>query len=154
MVVSTSEDRPVPRVRKIDSISSKKITAGAERSVNDRGHFFALAARVMRQVICDYARERMAQKRGAGERGIPLEEIEVAEVKQAMQLIELRSGREGHPSYRAVAHAMWDEIDKVHPAVARIASATAEAPVTVTRANSPTVRSSRPTTSRISGSST
>ena len=43
----------------------------------------------MRQVICDYARERMAQKRGAGERGIPLEEIEVAEVKQAMQLIEL-----------------------------------------------------------------
>jgi thymidylate synthase ThyX len=35
-----------------------------------------------------------------------------------MQLIELRSGREGHPSYRAVAHAMWDEIDKIHPAVA------------------------------------
>lgn len=63
--------------------------AGAERSVNDRGHFFALAARVMRQVICDYARERMAQKRGAGERGIPLEDVEVAEVKQAMQLIEL-----------------------------------------------------------------
>jgi RNA polymerase sigma factor (TIGR02999 family) len=63
--------------------------AGAEKNVNDRGHFFALAARVMRQVICDYARERMAQKRGGGERGIPLEEIEVAEVRQAMQLIEL-----------------------------------------------------------------
>lgn len=63
--------------------------AGADKSVNDRGHFFALASRVMRQVICDYARERMAQKRGAGERGIPLEEIEVAESRQAMQLIEL-----------------------------------------------------------------
>jgi hypothetical protein len=38
--------------------------------------------------------------------------------REAMQLIELRSGREGHPSYRAVAHAMWDEINKIHPAVA------------------------------------
>ncbi|MGH2906112.1 MAG: FAD-dependent thymidylate synthase [Solirubrobacterales bacterium] len=38
--------------------------------------------------------------------------------REAMQLIELRSGREGHPSYRAVAHAMWDAIDQVHPAVA------------------------------------
>ena len=72
----------------------------------------------MRQVICDYARERMAQKRGAGERGIPLEEIEVAEVKQAMQLIELRSGHEGHPTYRAVAQAMHDRIASVHPSVA------------------------------------
>lgn len=39
--------------------------------------------------------------------------------REAMQLIELRSGREGHPSYRAVAHAMWDQINAVTPAVAR-----------------------------------
>lgn len=38
--------------------------------------------------------------------------------REAMQLIELRSGREGHPSYRAVAHAMWEQIREVHPAVA------------------------------------
>lgn len=38
--------------------------------------------------------------------------------REAMQLIELRSGREGHPAYRAVAHAMWDAINEVHPAVA------------------------------------
>jgi hypothetical protein len=35
-----------------------------------------------------------------------------------MQLIELRSGREGHPSYRAVAHEMQAQIAAVHPAVA------------------------------------
>ena len=29
-----------------------------------------------------------------------------------------RSGHEGHPSYRAVAHAMHDQIAAVHPAVA------------------------------------
>jgi thymidylate synthase ThyX len=39
--------------------------------------------------------------------------------REAMQLIELRSGREGHPSYRAVAHAMWDQINAVTPAVAK-----------------------------------
>jgi thymidylate synthase ThyX len=38
--------------------------------------------------------------------------------REAMQLIELRSGREGHPSYRAVAHAMHEQIAAVHPAVA------------------------------------
>jgi thymidylate synthase ThyX len=38
--------------------------------------------------------------------------------REAMQLIELRSGREGHPSYRAVAHAMHEQIARVHPFVA------------------------------------
>jgi thymidylate synthase ThyX len=37
--------------------------------------------------------------------------------REAMQLIELRSGREGHPSYRAVAHEMHTQISAVHPAV-------------------------------------
>jgi thymidylate synthase ThyX len=37
--------------------------------------------------------------------------------REAMQLIELRSGREGHPSYRAVAHEMHRQISAVHPAV-------------------------------------
>ncbi len=38
--------------------------------------------------------------------------------REAMQLIELRSGREGHPSYRAVAHEMHAQIAAMHPAVA------------------------------------
>ncbi|UGS34177.1 FAD-dependent thymidylate synthase [Capillimicrobium parvum] len=38
--------------------------------------------------------------------------------REAMQLIELRSGREGHPSYRAVAHEMHRQIGLVHPEVA------------------------------------
>ncbi len=37
--------------------------------------------------------------------------------REAMQLIELRSGREGHPSYRAVAHEMHALIASRHPAV-------------------------------------
>jgi hypothetical protein len=38
--------------------------------------------------------------------------------REAMHLIELRSGREGHPGYRAVAHEMHAQIAAVHPAVA------------------------------------
>ena len=38
--------------------------------------------------------------------------------REAMHLIELRSGVEGHPSYRAVAHQMHALIGEHHPAVA------------------------------------
>ncbi len=38
--------------------------------------------------------------------------------REAMHLIELRSGREGHPTYRAVAQAMYERIAAVHPAIA------------------------------------
>ncbi len=39
--------------------------------------------------------------------------------REAMHLVELRSGREGHPTYRAVAHEMHRQICAVHPAVGR-----------------------------------
>jgi hypothetical protein len=38
--------------------------------------------------------------------------------REAMQLIELRSGNQGHPSYRAVAQEMHRLIAEVHPVVA------------------------------------
>jgi RNA polymerase sigma factor (TIGR02999 family) len=41
-----------------------KLTGGALAALNDRQHFFNLAARAMRQTVIDYARERLAQKRG------------------------------------------------------------------------------------------
>jgi hypothetical protein len=38
--------------------------------------------------------------------------------REAMHLVELRSGHEGHPGYRAVAHELHAQIAAVHPAVA------------------------------------
>src|SRR5215210_1487191 len=38
--------------------------------------------------------------------------------REAMHLIELRAGREGHPSYRAVARELHAQIARVHPTVA------------------------------------
>jgi thymidylate synthase ThyX len=40
------------------------------------------------------------------------------DAREAMHLVELRSGREGHPSYRAVAHELRRAIAEVHPSVA------------------------------------
>jgi len=43
-----------------------RLSDGASVGVNDQQHLRALAARVMRQLIVDYIRQRMAMKRGAG----------------------------------------------------------------------------------------
>ena len=43
--------------------------------VRDRGHFLALSARVMRQIVVDHIRRRNATKRGSGDRGLPLVEF-------------------------------------------------------------------------------
>ncbi|HVT33693.1 MAG TPA: ECF-type sigma factor [Rhodanobacteraceae bacterium] len=40
----------------------------AQATVANRRHFFYLASRVMRQVLCDYAREQLSEKRGGSQR--------------------------------------------------------------------------------------
>ena len=54
----------------------------------DRNHFFAIAARAMRQIIIDHARQRRAEKRGGGS-VVALGDREVAVQAQAAQLLEL-----------------------------------------------------------------
>lgn len=44
----------------------------------DREHFFAVAARLMRRILVDAARARNAQKRGDGEQSVPLEDAQSA----------------------------------------------------------------------------
>jgi RNA polymerase sigma factor (TIGR02999 family) len=42
----------------------------------DRMHFFAVASRIIRRILVDHARERLAEKRGGGRGRIPVEEAE------------------------------------------------------------------------------
>lgn len=51
-----------------------KLVDQATATWRDRAHFFAVAARVMRHILIDYARERTAQKRGGGALHMPLNE--------------------------------------------------------------------------------
>lgn len=55
--------------------------------VHDRAHFFALAARAMRQIVIDYARERQAHKRGGGRRQTSLDVEQIAIDDRAAELI-------------------------------------------------------------------
>lgn len=43
-----------------------QLARAAELEVNDRAHFLAVAARVMRQILVQHARNRNTEKRGAG----------------------------------------------------------------------------------------
>lgn len=58
-------------------------------SVSDRAHFFALAARAMRQVIVDYARQRQAAKRGGGKVAVTLDRIQVPVAAQAELMLAI-----------------------------------------------------------------
>ena len=44
-----------------------KLAHGAERPLHNRVHFFALAAKAMRQIVIDHARARIADKRGGAQ---------------------------------------------------------------------------------------
>ena len=55
----------------------------------DRAHFFAIAARAMRQVIIDYARRRRRLKRGGGVANLELDAREIAIQNQVEHLLEL-----------------------------------------------------------------
>lgn len=58
-------------------------------SWHDRTHFLATAARAMRQILVDYARRRMAAKRGGGARHLALDDVDVAVEEQAAFLVGL-----------------------------------------------------------------
>jgi RNA polymerase sigma factor (TIGR02999 family) len=60
--------------------------SGAPR---DRGHLMSLAVRIMRQVLIDHARERLAAKRGGGAAPVPLDDAVVADTGQFETLVEI-----------------------------------------------------------------
>ena len=60
----------------------------AERAFAGEAHFLAIASRVMRQVLVDYARGRGAQKRAGGEKHIQFE-TEGENGQELLDLIEL-----------------------------------------------------------------
>ena len=53
----------------------------------DRGHFFAVSARAMRQIVVDYARERGAAKRGGGIRPETLDDESAAVESRAAEIL-------------------------------------------------------------------
>lgn len=56
---------------------------------NNRGHFFAVAAKAMRQIVVDHARKRHAQKRGGEQADLDLEDQQIAIDDQSERIVAL-----------------------------------------------------------------
>jgi RNA polymerase sigma factor (TIGR02999 family) len=54
-----------------------------------RAHFFGIAAQVMRRILVDHARGRLADKRGAGAKRITLEDANVGAAEEAGSAVEV-----------------------------------------------------------------
>jgi RNA polymerase sigma-70 factor, ECF subfamily len=69
-------EQPGHTFRPTDLVSEAylRLAEGGPVELSDRVHFYAIAARVMRQILVDSARRRAASKRGSGERPVTLEE--------------------------------------------------------------------------------
>ena len=59
-----------------------------------RAHFFAVAARAMRQILVSYARSNRAQKRGGGAVRIELDEAAILSPEQSQEIVDLHEALE------------------------------------------------------------
>jgi RNA polymerase sigma factor (TIGR02999 family) len=59
-----------------------------------RAHFFAVAARAMRQILVSYARSNQAQKRGGGAVRIELDEAAILSPEQSKEIVDLHEALE------------------------------------------------------------
>lgn len=90
---SSSRDRTLQATALVNEAYIKLVESEA-RNIQNRTHFFALAARVMRQILIDYARSKAAQKRGGGAENLPLREDVVSLSSDAEQVLAIHEALE------------------------------------------------------------
>jgi RNA polymerase sigma factor (TIGR02999 family) len=77
-----------------------------------RGHFFALASRAMRHILCNYGRDRRAQKRGGGAVVVSLED-------QGVPGVPLPGSDRDGELLESLDHGLT-ALERVHPRPARV----------------------------------
>jgi RNA polymerase sigma factor (TIGR02999 family) len=83
-----------------------RLFGGEQMPWQNRAHFFAIAARQMRQVLVDYARTRGAQKRGGDRAHVSLEETDGA--------------REFEPEQILFVHEALQRLEEFEPRLSRL----------------------------------
>ncbi len=71
-----------------------KLIDQREKPFENRAHFFAVASTAMRHVLVNYAKASQAQKRGNGQAGLPLTEVDLAIQKEARDVLALNDALE------------------------------------------------------------
>ena len=77
------------------------LSASNRAEFQDRGHFYAVAARVMRHILIDHAKKLQRQRRGGGAAKLSLEGLELADAQgtdllaldQALELLAKQDSR-------------------------------------------------------------
>jgi RNA polymerase sigma factor (TIGR02999 family) len=60
----------------------------------NRAHFFAVAARAMRQILVSYARSQQSQKRGGGAFKVDLDEVALVSPEESKEILDLHEALE------------------------------------------------------------
>src|SRR5438270_8639354 len=63
-------------------------------SWQNRAHFFAVAARAMRQILVSYARSQRSQKRGGGALKVELDEAAIVSPEESTEIVDLHEALE------------------------------------------------------------
>jgi RNA polymerase sigma factor (TIGR02999 family) len=66
-----------------------KLAAWRKIQWQNRGHFFAVAAKAMRRILVDHARDRLRKKRGGGVTIVPVDEALVSAPEQGVDIMVL-----------------------------------------------------------------
>lgn len=107
--------------------------ADSDSRFEDRGHFFAVAARAMRQVLINYAEYRAAEKRGGDAVKVPLQDSDLVEEDALEELLDLEDAlrrlEELNPRQAKVVECLFFG----GLSVAETAEATDTSPATVKR---------------------
>ena len=71
-----------------------RMIAGSHPTLENRAHFFALAARAMRQVLVDHARRKVAGKRGGERHPIQIEDDIALTAQQSEEVLAIHEALE------------------------------------------------------------
>lgn len=52
-------------------------------------HFFGISAQIMRRILLNHARDKIAQKRGGGSDHMSLDEVEILSIEKSLELVAL-----------------------------------------------------------------
>ena len=103
-----SRERPGHTLQTSALVNEAYLRLAGEKSLRwqNRAHFFAISATLMRRILVDHARSHASAKRGGGARKVTLDEAAVVSAGRAAEVVAL--------------HEALDEMAKVDPRQSRL----------------------------------
>jgi RNA polymerase sigma factor (TIGR02999 family) len=92
-MVGQAPDHPLQTTALVHEAYLRLVDQNAPSFAN-RSHFFAVAAKAMRQILVDHARSKLSQKRGARASKIELDEAALISPEQSAEILDLNDALE------------------------------------------------------------